>query len=100
MLSSIQIDDSKNMILDGLTFDTSIDPIDQNKTFTMVLANANSHHIQVSNSVVKSADDSFTWTKEDWYANSVNGFRMIGDYMNLINNTILNLTNPLEIWIF
>ena len=97
VLSSIKIINSQKLIFDKLILDTSTDPIDRDKLFTLFLADAKSHHIEVTNSIIQSAADSSTWTKADWYANSVNGFRMIGHHMTLTNNIILNTYTALEV---
>ncbi|MEO9968177.1 MAG: putative Ig domain-containing protein [Reichenbachiella sp.] len=95
VFSKLTIDNSQHLVFDGLTIDASTASL--GKEEFMMTGNANTTHITVKNSTLKSADDISTWTKNDWYANVASGVDFRGGNITFENTLITNVYHALSL---
>ncbi|WP_458628303.1 choice-of-anchor Q domain-containing protein [Winogradskyella sp. PC D3.3] len=96
VLASIQVENGSYWTFDGLTFSTN----GSGGSFTrdyMFLTKDNATYLKIENCTFSCADDSSTWSKNDWYANSKDAVIIRGDNIIFNNNTIKNVYFALQI---
>ncbi|MEP2026209.1 MAG: putative Ig domain-containing protein [Reichenbachiella sp.] len=95
VFSKLTIDNSQHLVFDGIVIDASTASL--GKEEFMMTGNANTTHITVKNSTLKSADDISTWTKNDWYANVASGADFRGGNITFENTLITNVYHALSL---
>ncbi|MEP0367030.1 MAG: putative Ig domain-containing protein [Cyclobacteriaceae bacterium] len=95
VFSKLTIDNSQHLVFDGITIDASTASL--GKEEFMLTGNANTTHITVKNSTLKSADDISSWTKNDWYANVASGADFRGGNITFENTLITNAYHALSL---
>ncbi|MDW3211999.1 MAG: putative Ig domain-containing protein [Reichenbachiella sp.] len=95
VFSKLTIDNSQHLVFDGITIDASTASL--GKEEFMLTGNANTSHITIKNSTLKSADDISTWTKNDWYANVASGADFRGGNITFENTLMTNVYHALSL---
>ncbi|NVO58752.1 hypothetical protein HW561_23600, partial [Rhodobacteraceae bacterium B1Z28] len=95
VLTSLQINNSNHITLDGIKFDASLGSF--SKEAALISGERNATQLTVTNCLIQSASDSSVWTQADWYSNSVGGVQFRGSHINLNNNLFLNLYHAVEL---
>ena len=91
-VEKLSINNSDHITFKKLTVDGSITPPANSITNRAFLLNsaADSHHLNFVDLIVKSSDNSSTWTKDDWYDHAYSGAWFRGDYVSVTNALFLN----------
>ena len=96
-LTGLNIINSSNIDFIGLNIDGSnITPSSNpsNKTF-LLNSDENSHTLNFHQLTIKSANDSSTWTQNDWYEKVHSGARFRGHHIRMTHSLVLNTYHAL-----
>lgn len=96
VLASVQVENGSYWAFDGLTFSTNGSGGSFARDY-MFLTKNNATYLKIENCTFSCADDSSSWTKNDWYANSEDAVIIRGDNVIFNNNTIKNVYFGLQI---
>lgn len=96
VIASVQVENGSYWAFDGLTFSTNGSGGSFARDY-MFLTKNNATYLKIENCTFSCADDSSTWSKNDWYANSEDAVIIRGDNIIFNNNTIKNVYFALQI---
>lgn len=95
VFTELVITNSTNWVFDEITIDGTNSS--KNTSQFLVTGDANTKNITFKNCLIQSAEESSTWTKDDWYANAIGGIDMRGTDIVVENCLIKNTYHAMSL---
>lgn len=96
-VTGLQLVNSHHITFDGLLIDGASRTDENPNWIFLITGDANTHHITMTNCIIKSAEDVSTWTRADWYVKAYGGMDFRGTDITVSHSMITNVYHAVSL---